>query len=289
MRIHSKKKLYVIPHFLSPSELELPFWEMDLESFEIIERWDVNDDFKRKLDVSNELCILSTSYFDNSIWFVIHKSDKICRLNLESGETDVYDAHVENICSISVDSECIWLSQEDGSIIQWDIQEGIVHKYNNEVGETRGSAVSRVLEAGNKIISVPAYAEYISVKDEGDLKGDFKAKRELQINIIFKNMVTFGKYINHTDRYILCPYNVNGLYEMLKKNGEIKYRPFEQQIYFSDFKVRESYLNKILAKRINENQEYKIEDFCQDIMSLSGKEKSNIREDIIGDKIYKVL
>lgn len=284
-----KQKLYVIPHFLAPQEFELPFLEIELESFTVSERWDINQAFKKKVNVVGELCILSTAYYDNCIWFVIHKTSKIGRVNLRNDEIDVFDAGIGDLSCISVTSEHIWLSQLGGTIFEWDSKRGIINEYSNEVGRIRGRAVSRVIETSNEIIAVPAFSKCISKKCKKQSEKAFKADYEVMIDIVIDGNPAFDKFIKLKDRWIFFSCNIPGIYEVYIKTGEITYRPFEHEVLFPSDNVKKRLLAAILASQYKENKGYTLEEFCSDVIFASCEKKTILADAMVGSNIFQIL
>lgn len=263
-----QNRLSIIPHFLYPDKFELPFLQMNLDTFEINERWDINDKIKKMLALYEETAIMSTSCQNGILWFPIHKSSKVIKFDLENEQIDVIETEIKDLNSISVIGKRIWLTQCSGSIYSWNAETNETIKYENQCGETCGRAVKSIIETGKGAYALPEFSEYITYLDFNDTDKGFVKLND--VDIMFRSKSNFENYGFYDGKFIVYPYNTSGLYEIVSLSNNIQCRQLNSKIHFKT-RNEDWLLDTILRTQYVENQGYTIKEFCTDVEKMNSE------------------
>lgn len=254
-------QLIICPFFLSPSTMELPFYQIDLDSCVVKERWDINEKVKKVCNHIGETCLWYGNKCGSKVYAVIYRTDKLIEIDFEKELVTKVISPVGDLYGVAAVGDDFWLITFHGLIVKSSLG-----KTTYVSKEENLKAFRFVEKYGDRIFLIPEFDKSVLCFD---CSGNEKLKK--YINLLFDGMDNTIRTISwyriekenmylFSDRYsTLIKFNMkSGQYLKMDLKGKTVWKQQDER----------NFLNNILPSIYTESEQYALADFCSDISKM---------------------
>lgn len=254
--------LYVCPFFLSPKGLELPFYQISLDTFEALERWDINDKVRTECKHKGELCLWYGNSYGSEIYSVIFRSNKVIKIDLKNGFVKSEEAPINNLYGIGVYNNNHFLVTYNGSLFSMNSNKYLFENVNEDE-----KTIRYVERYKNKLYLIPEFGDsLIELSFDGE---KFMEQGEYKLCVSSEKHERTFSWHRLEDGFLYLFSDMYSTLTIVDMDSE-KVNVFELKgkTIWERPQEERSFMKKILHSRYEENEKYTLTEFCRDIIKI---------------------